>query len=408
MTLQTPEVLLIEGSDFETFPVGGRLTMARAMMQQFAGRLALVGINREGEPAGAWIRKEVDGRTFSFFPVCTRPPAWREPLLPPKVTFISALARHKQLILESGCRAAFIQAPEALVEASRWGLDHLCYWFTGLENHLGASRSTLAKPLWWWFDRAFFSALERADLVLAAADDSALHRLIVRSNRRLRRERVVRMPACVDCMAFHPGPAGPARAELGLPHSETIFVQSGRISRLKGWDLVLDSFAEYLRQYGDALLLFAGDGEDREALTRRAAELDLASRVVVMGFLAPPVLRTCLNAANVAVFGSMVGGGSVSLLEALACGRAVVSTPVSGAGALVAQGKNGYLVDKRHPAVFAQAMNSALRLAGASEISLAIAARHDISLLSDRISTLWPPLARAATKSIRWRAAGHN
>jgi glycosyltransferase involved in cell wall biosynthesis len=75
--------------------------------------------------------------------------------------------------------------------------------------------------------------------------------------------------------------------------------------------------------------IVAGDGEEREALAALAAELGLAGRVHLLGHRDDP--GDVLAAMDVFVVSSDREGLSSSMLEALACGLPVVSTPVSGA-----------------------------------------------------------------------------
>ena len=392
-----PAVLLMEGSDFETFPAGGQLTMARCLMKLYGDRLALVGLTRGSEPVGRWTRKEIGGVSYWFFPVSRREPSAGRPLIPARLEFYRGLRRHREGVLSLACKAAFLQAPEALLAVQGWDWDSLCFWFAGVESPLKVSRYPIPGPIRRWFDRALFSALDEVDVILAAAGESAINTLVLRSNGRLARERVNQLPTCVDTTEFHPRRAADARAELAIPPDCSVFVNSGRIGRLKGWELLIDAFEEFRRTDSSALLCFVGDGEDRPLLEARIRERDLSSSVRIAGFQKPAQIAAYLNAADAAVFGSFVEGWSVSMLEALACGKPIVTTRVSGADAMVVPGQNGYIVDNRDPAQFAQAMRSTLRLSTAARVSTSIADGFSLSQLGARLGALWPPLLTTVT-----------
>ena len=270
-----PAVLLIEGSDYSTFPAGGQLTMARSLMKIFGERLALVGMTRGEEPVGRWTKKEIAGASYWFFPVCRRDFSAKRPWIPARLQVYAGLKRHKRQIQALGCRAAFIQAPEALMAVSPWKWDSLCFWFPGVEAALKVSRYGYARPLWRLFDKLHFSALDRAAVILAAADENAIGKLVSRSHGRLTRKRVIQVPTCVDTSEFRPMPAAQARAELGIPLNRTVFVTHGRIGRFKGWELLIDAFQDHLRRDPEALLLFVGDGEDGPPLQARIDERGL-------------------------------------------------------------------------------------------------------------------------------------
>jgi glycosyltransferase involved in cell wall biosynthesis len=390
--MNDPDVLLMEGSDFETFPAGGQLTMARCLMKLYGNRLALVGITRGREPVGRWTRKKIDGVSYWFFPVSRREPSARRPLIPARLEFYRGLRRHRAGVLSLKCKAAFLQAPEALLAVQRWDWDSLCFWFAGVESPLKVSRYPIPGPLRRWFDRALFSALDQVDVILAAAGERAINTLVLRSKGSLARERVTQLPTCVDTTEFHPRCSAEARAELGIPQNCTVFVNNGRIGRLKGWELLMDAFEQFHRVDHSAMLCFAGDGEDRPLLEERIRERNLESSVRITGFLKPAQIASYLNAADVAVFGSFVEGWSVSMLEALACGKPIVTTDVSGTDAMIVEGQNGFVLDHRDPLRFAQAMQSALALPGADRVSTSIADRFSLTQLGVRLGALWTPL----------------
>jgi glycosyltransferase involved in cell wall biosynthesis len=262
-----------------------------------------------------------------------------------------------------------------------------------LEYTVKVSRYWYARQFCKVFDRWMFSALDRASVVLAAADENAILKLVARSRGRLERDRLVSLPTCVDTTVFHPASMDDARAALGIPGDRTVFVNSGRIGRFKGWQLLLDSLEEYLRKDPRAMLLFVGDGEDRAAVQASIDARDLQASARITGFQSPRQVAAYLNAANVAVFGSFVEGWSAAMLEALACGKPMVSTDVSGVKSMVAAGENGFIVNGRNAADFAEAMDKALHLANAERVSTSIAAEFDLPHLGASLGRLWPPLA---------------
>jgi glycosyltransferase involved in cell wall biosynthesis len=387
-----PNVLFIDGSNFDTFPAGGQLTTARSLMKLFGNRLALAGMTTGEEQVGQWTEKEIRGVRYLFFPAYRRAPGAGKPLVPDRLTFYASLLRYKRRILEVACPAAFVQAPEALMAVSDWGFDSVCFRFAGVANPLKGSRYRYAAPLAAWFDRRLFEALGRASVILASADEEAIRNLVLRSNGRLPRERVTQFPTCVDTSEFRPRARDEARKAVGVPENCRLFVTNGRIGRLKGWELLVDAFRHYLRQDPDAMLAFIGDGEDRPALERRIRELGLESRVWITGFQHPSSVAAWLNAADAAVFGSFVEGWSVGMLEALACGKPVVTTAVSGADAMIEPGRNGFVAQSRDPVEFAGAMAASLSLPDAPRISTGIAAQFDLPRLGERLGALWPPL----------------
>jgi glycosyltransferase involved in cell wall biosynthesis len=95
----------------------------------------------------------------------------------------------------------------------------------------------------------------------------------------------------------------------------------------------------------------------------------LSSSVKITGFQKPGGVCCYLNAANVVVSGSLAEGWSVAMLEALACGKPLVSTSVSGIKEMILPRRNGFVVQGRDPVEFAKAMEDALALKDADQIS---------------------------------------
>lgn len=387
-----PRVLFIEACDFETFPVGGQLSMARSLIKVFGESLALVGMSRGDHPVGRWFRKEINGTSYWFFPACRKNLSAKRPVIPARLTFYLGLQRYRSRILSLGSRSALIGAPEALLATSHWGFESLCFIFPGVENPLKISRYPIARSLSPVFDRSLFSALDRVSVILACADEEAIDRLVLRSKGQVGRERIIQLPTFVDLSEFHPRPMREVRASLGIPTNSTVFATSGRIAEFKGWKLLLDAFSIFHQKYPDSFLIFVGDGEDRPLVEAAIAARNIGSRVRITGFQGPSGVSGYLNAADVYVCGSLVEGWSVAMLEALACGKPIVSTPVSGANQMIVPRKNGFIVPTRNPVDFSRAIESALGLSDAEKQSRAIADHFSLRRLGERLGYLWPPL----------------
>jgi glycosyltransferase involved in cell wall biosynthesis len=390
-----PKVFLIEGCDFETFPVGGQLSMARSLMKLFGNSMALVGMALGDEPVGRWRRKKIDGISYWFFPASRRETTAEKPAIPGRLSFYLGLQRYRSKILSLGCKYAFMQAPESLFAVSHWGLESLCYMFPGVQNPLKISRYPLARRLGSIFDLALYSALERVAVILACADEDSISRFVSDSRGHITRERIVQMPTCVDLSEFRPSSISATRVALGIPVDSTVFVSHGRIGRFKGWQLLLDAFVLFQQKHGRSFLVFVGDGEDRTPLETAIAARGMQSRVTVTGFRPSREVACHLNAADAVVLGSLAEGWSVATLEALACGKPIVTTPVSGTREMIIPGRNGLVVPSRDPNEYASAMEKALLLTDAGPSSAAIVDQFSLTRMGERLGQLWFPLRAA-------------
>jgi glycosyltransferase involved in cell wall biosynthesis len=288
-----------------------------------------------------------------------------------------------------------VEAPEVLLAVSGWELRSLCYRFPGIENPLTRSRYPLGRLLSGAFDWTFFRALKRADVVFAAADDRAIASLGPRSRGVLNVDRVRRLPTTVDSSDFFPIPMSDARREIGWRGRSQVLLFCGRLNNVKGWRLVLDAYKCMIDRGFVGELWIVGDGEDQPKVQNRIQELGLMNTVTMWGSQPCSELVKYYNAADVIVVSSYYEGWSQSMLEALCCGRPIVSTDVSGARDLIREGKNGYVLAGRDPNCFAEAIEATLALQNSKEHSLEIAACYDVKRLRARLLGEWNSVREA-------------
>jgi glycosyltransferase involved in cell wall biosynthesis len=122
-------------------------------------------------------------------------------------------------------------------------------------------------------------------------------------------------------------PSGALRAGLGIPACAPTIGTVARLAKQKRIDRLLRAFAKLPR---DVHCIIAGDGSERESLARLAAELGVSDRVHLIGHREDK--GDVLDALDLFVVTSDQEGLSNAMLEAMAFGLPIVSTPVSGAG----------------------------------------------------------------------------
>jgi glycosyltransferase involved in cell wall biosynthesis len=127
------------------------------------------------------------------------------------------------------------------------------------------------------------------------------------------------------------------------PESAPLVVSVSRHDPRKGVTILLRALAE-LRRRGVAFrACVASGGELLEAHRALARSLSLDGQVALPGYVKDP--RVCLNAADVFVLPSLEEhSGSVSLLEAMQAGRAIVTSGVDGMLEDIEDGVSGRFV----------------------------------------------------------------
>ncbi len=151
----------------------------------------------------------------------------------------------------------------------------------------------------------------------------------------------------VDASRFCP--QGPVASRSDSP----LVVCVGRLCYQRAPDVAVAALAQ-MRTPG-ARLRLVGDGEDRAAIEHQVGALGLTGRVEMAGFNPDPAPH--LRAADVVIVPSRYDGMALILLEAMACGAAIVATRVPGSSALDGAGK---LVPVEDPSALAGAVDALL------------------------------------------------
>jgi len=148
------------------------------------------------------------------------------------------------------------------------------------------------------------------------------------------------------------------RRELGLPANAPVVGSIGRLSEQKGHRHLLDAAARVLPRRKDTRFLIVGDGDQMGPLRQQADTLGIASSVVFAGHR--PDVPALLGALDVFCISSTYEGTPLALFEAMAAGKAIVSTAVDGCREVLEDGVTGLLVPPRDPDALAAALLRAL------------------------------------------------
>lgn len=141
---------------------------------------------------------------------------------------------------------------------------------------------------------------------------------------------------------------------LGIPDGVPVVAAVARLVEQKGLDVAVRALATLRRERGDALLVVLGEGSERGALERLAAELGLVGALLLPGRV--PDVAAVLRRADVIVHPARWEGFGLALLEAMLCGKPVVASKVSSVPEIVVDGETGLLV----PADDVEALAAAL------------------------------------------------
>lgn len=162
------------------------------------------------------------------------------------------------------------------------------------------------------------------------------------------------VPTGIDLDYYRPLDKTAMRAKLAVAHRPTI----GILATLRDWkghDDLLDAFATLVARHGDWQLLIVGDGPRRDHLERRVGAAGLSGHVRFVGNQknVPEWLAT-FDVFALPSYGDE--GVPQGIMQAMACGLAVVSTPIGGITEAVQADLTGLIVEPRNPPALGAAL----------------------------------------------------
>jgi phosphatidylinositol alpha-1,6-mannosyltransferase len=169
---------------------------------------------------------------------------------------------------------------------------------------------------------------------------------------------------------FRPGVAAESvRARYGLAGGPWLLTVS-RVDWHKGIDTVIRALPAVRAAFPTARYAVAGVGSAQPRLERLVRALGLGDAVRFLGFVPDPDLPALYNAADLYVgasrrFDLLAEGFGIAIVEASACGLAVVAGRAGGVPDAVRDGETGILVDPEDPAAVAAGI---VRLLGDAEL----------------------------------------
>lgn len=166
-------------------------------------------------------------------------------------------------------------------------------------------------------------------------------------------QRVTVVPNGVDIPKFDCGREA-ARAEFGLSPRDIVIGTVGRLEPEKDQATLLEAFRQIKGESRSLRLLIVGDGSVAGELKAHAERIGISDRTLFLGYRRD--IPKLLAAMDVFVLSSIREGLPISLIEAMAARRPVVSSDIGSVKDLVQDGQNGILVSPRDAAAFGKVL----------------------------------------------------
>lgn len=191
--------------------------------------------------------------------------------------------------------------------------------------------------------------LRRFDLVAGVSDE------IIREMNNLGIHKTIKVPNGIDVHKFHITPTKSKKLlyEFGMRADGFIFGMISSLTSEKNHTLAIKALAKL--PYAHSQLLIVGDGPQLGNLQSLVNQLDLSNRVFFVG--RKNNIAEILSAIDVFLLPSLMEGLPMALLEAMACGKAVIASRVGENANVISDKINGLLFDSGDLAELTSVMN---------------------------------------------------
>ncbi len=148
------------------------------------------------------------------------------------------------------------------------------------------------------------------------------------------------------------------RAELGIPVEAPVITTIGRLNAQKGHATLIAAAGLVIARVPGVRFLIAGDGDLIDSLKAQAKALGVPESIVFAGHRKD--VPALLTATDVLCISSNYEGTPLVLFEAMAAGKAIVSTAVDGCREVIQDKRTGLLVPPKDPERLGDALLSVI------------------------------------------------
>src|SRR3989454_7465327 len=195
----------------------------------------------------------------------------------------------------------------------------------------------------------------QVDCFIAASD--AIRQMLVADG--VPSDRAVTVHEGIDVDHVATAPPVNVHETFWLPHHAPIVGNVAALVPHKGQRHLVEAAHLGVREIPDARFVILGEGELRDHLERQVREHHLEKHVLLPGFRTD--VLGCIKGFDLFAMSSVTEGLGTSILDAMACSRAVVATRAGGIPEIVEDGETGVLVAPRDHTAMAEAIVRLLR-----------------------------------------------
>ncbi|MBA2869076.1 glycosyltransferase [Methanococcus maripaludis] len=160
---------------------------------------------------------------------------------------------------------------------------------------------------------------------------------------------------------FYPMNKLDCRSKLGIPSNKKIIVSVGNLAEIKGHKYLISALSEVIKTKKDVYCYIVGEGALKNKLQKQIDKLNLNDNVKLVGAKPHDEIPIWMNAADLFVLPSLKESFGVVTVEALACGKPVVSTYNGGSEEILISENYGLLCEPKNPEKLAENILNAIK-----------------------------------------------
>lgn len=169
-------------------------------------------------------------------------------------------------------------------------------------------------------------------------------------------EKITVFPWGIDLGMFGKSENTKAREELNIGREKFVILFTRPLEHIYDLNTLLSGFLQFSSGKDDILLLIANEGGLRPFVEKFIVKYQLQDKIRLTGWIPNEKLPALFNASDIFVSTSLSDGTSLSLLEAMACGKGLILTKLPAILEWV-DDDNGILIDKQNPEELYSSLN---------------------------------------------------
>lgn len=188
------------------------------------------------------------------------------------------------------------------------------------------------------------------------------------------------------------------RNALGYSKKTIVVLGVGRLVTKKGFEYLIKAIPEIVKTCKNVQIAIIGDGDQKQHLIDVAKQLGVLDHIKFLGSISYVEMNKYYNTADIFILPSIRDEGgnlddqSVAVMDAMSCGKPVITTNFPGYRLVIKNGINGFLTEEKDSQMIAQRIVDLAKTKSLRD-KLGQAARQ--SMIND---FSWPVIGRQYTK----------